>query len=211
MAAPLPPVTDLPGLMALFEFTADDLAVNRAGALSPRQRARVEANTLNASIEKAAATLALPVLPAFTLVWLLLAWRFGDALGPWVLVGVVLWFASMAALFNLVYRTARHLLRRGAPDRRRGLLRWLGRLDSRIDSVLAASSVARLAGRAAILDDGEHQTIAFDGEPFMLDVSAELDERLWRLATGQRYAVYYLPEVLWIVAVEPLPEPEQEV
>jgi hypothetical protein len=131
-----PPITDLEELMALFDFDAHDLAENRAGRMSARQRERAEAQTLTASIEKTATTISLPVIPLVTLPYLILVTRYGDEWGAGVLLAIVVWFGIMALCFWLVYRGVKAWLHRAARDRSHWLLRRLGRLDRRIDAPL---------------------------------------------------------------------------
>jgi hypothetical protein len=197
-----PPITDLDGLMALFDFDAHDLAENHAGRMSPRQRERAEAQTLTASIEKTATTISLPVIPLVTLPYLILVTRYGDEWGAGVLLAIVVWFAIMALCFWLVYRGVKAWLNRTARDRSHWLLRRLGRLDRRIDASLRAGKVLSLAGVISFPDDGEHTYIYLGETEFTNSVAAELDERLWRLAAGRAYTLYYVPEVLWVMGVE---------
>jgi hypothetical protein len=191
-------------LMALFDFTADDLAANRAGRLSDRQRECIETERLSASIEKAAAAVAVGVFLLAVLLFLALAYPLGSALGPWTLVVIVVWVVLAVGSANLAQRLTRSWLLRSALNRDHGLLRRLGRLDAAGDDQVRLGKVERFAGVLTHEDDGEHKQLMLDGEPFQTDVQADVDERLWKLTPGLRYAFYAVPGVLWVMSVEPL-------
>jgi hypothetical protein len=203
-------VHELFDLMVLFDFTADDLAANRAGQLTNRQRERIEAERLNASIEKAAATAALASFGILMLLYFAVAYPLGNALGPWTLVFIAIWLALAVVAANLVRRALRRRLRQSARDRSHWLLRRLGRLDAAGDQRAAEGQVSRFAGVLTQADDSEHPLLLLNGEVFQADPSsADQDERLWQLEMGASYAFYAVPEVLWIVAAEPLATPDR--
>lgn len=197
-------MSTLPDLMRLFDFTAEDLSANRTGWLSDRQLARIEADRLQASIEKASSLVAVSLVLVFTLVYLGLAYRLGEALGPWILALIAAWFIAAVAIANLAQRLLRGWLRRSAHDRGHWLLRRLGSLDKPGDEAARTGRVIRFEGVLTKVDDGEHTPhTRLDDEEFMDSASVEVDERLWAIAPGFRYAFYALPDVLWVVSVEP--------
>lgn len=191
-------------LQVLFDFTADDLAANRTGVLSQRQRERIERDSLRASIDKAAATLTLPVIPALTLIYLWLALNFADALGPWTLALIAIWLVTMWLTATLVFRTARRLLSRTAHTRDHWLLRRLGRLNDQRDRLVRVGRVDRFTGRLRVADDGEHTYVQLGDVELMNSAAADVDERLWQIEPERTYAIYLLPELRWVLAVEPL-------
>lgn len=199
------PAHTLVELMQLFDFTDDDLEANRAGHLSERQRARIEAERLTASIEKASATMALCVFVIATILFLSAAFPMGQAMGPWILVAIVIWVLLATGAESLAQGLSRGWLRHAAHDRNHWLLRRLGRLNRAGDERVREGLVERLTGLLTHSTNEEHRTIMLDGEPFQSDVaSGELDERLWQLATGLQYAFYLVPDVLWMLSAEPL-------
>lgn len=191
-------------LQALFDFTADDLTANRTGVLSQRQRERIERDSLCASTDKAAATLALPVIPALTITYLWIAFNFADALGPWTLALIAAWLGTTWLSTVVVFRAARWLLHRSAHHRDHWLLRRLGRLDDQRDRLVQAGRVERISGRLRVADDGEHTSVQIGDHELMNSAAADVDERLWQVEPDREYTVYLLPELRWVLAVEPL-------
>lgn len=191
-------------LQTLFDFTADDLAANRTGRLSDRQRQRIERDSLRASIDMAAASLALPVIPALTIIYLWIAFNFADALGPWTLALIAAWLGTMWLAATLVFRAARWLLCRSAQNRDHWLLRRLGRLKDQRDRLMRAGQVERLTGRLRVADDGEHTSVQIGDQELMNSAAADVDDRLWQVEPERAYTVYLLPELRWVLAIEPL-------
>ena len=195
----------LPELMRLFEFTAEELAANRAGRWSNSQRARIETDRLNASIDKASALAAMACFLTLTLLFLALAYPIGERLGPWTLVFIAVWFTLTVMVANLARRWCVRWLRKTSTNRDHGLLRRFGRLDHQGDVATRTGVITRIVGVLTHGDDGEHANLLLDGKPFQPDSSSgDTDERLWTLAPGVRYAFYAVPEVLWVMSVEPL-------
>lgn len=196
-------------LMQQFDFTADDLAENRAGQLSARQRAHISAERLQASIDKAAASVVPVAIVLITLIYLWWIPPLADVLGPLILAVIVLWLLTMWAVTQGVHSLVRRALRRIAHDRAHPLLRRFGRLDAAGDRAFEAGRVERLSGTLRVEDDGEHRYLRLGTRDLTTSVDAEIDERLWRLPPGMHCAVYRLAGVGWVLAVEPLPDSDE--
>jgi hypothetical protein len=197
-------INQLDDLKALFEFTDEDLAANRAGRLSQRQQIQLRQDALNASIEKGAAIVTLSLMPLAAILFILFGLRYGDALGPLILVAIIIWFSGWAALYRFTWKLACWLLRRRTHTMDAPLLRRLGAYNSQAVHALESGVVERIAGRLSFPTDGEHMFVMSDDIQISINVAAEDDERLWKLRAGQRYAIYRLPDASWIIAVEPL-------
>jgi hypothetical protein len=192
-------------LETLFNFTADDLAANRAGALSPAQRDRYGRELYQAAIEKAAATLSLPVIPVCAVALMIFSLNYGDDLGPGILCAIGVWFALMWALFRLAFA----LFRRVLPQIARGdaahpLLRLVRAYDRAGAQAVEQGIVQRVAGRLSMPSDGEHEYVMLDELELTSSVAAAEDERLWQLEEGAHYAIYTVPGTPWIASVERL-------
>lgn len=199
----------LADLMRLFDFTADDLTANRAGILTERQRARIASERQTASIEKASALIALICFVGMTALFLFLAFPLGNALGPWTLVAIFVWFGLTAFLTNRVRKVSARWLRKSVPKRKDPILRRIGRLDNPGTEAMQTGAVSRFSGVLTHGDDGEHRSLMLDDEPFQSDsASGGDDERLWKLKPGIAYAIYAVPDALWVVSVEPLTDPQ---
>lgn len=199
---------DLATLRGLFDFTDDDLAANRAGVLSERQRQNYRKGALDACIGSASAIAAAPFGVLIVLGYFNVAVRYGDELGPWVCVVFIAAFALFFMTVRAVAGLTAHVLRRfiRAPDCR--LCRTLGRWFYR--ETLAAierGQVVPVRGMITLESDGEHEMIMVDGEPLDMDIGLiDSDDRLWTLMEdgGGRYALYVVPVVCWIASAEPL-------
>ncbi len=199
----------LADLMQQFDFTAEDLAENRAGRLSARQRASIGAARLPASIDKAAASVVPVPIVLITLIYLWWIPPLADALGPLILAAIVLWLVTIWAVTQGVHSQVSRALRRIAHDRAHPLLLRFGRLDAAGDRAFEAGRVERLSGALRVEDDGEHRYLCLGEQPLGISVDAEIDERLWRLPPGMRCAAYRLAGAGWVLAVEPLPEGDE--
>lgn len=191
-------------LQSLFEFTDEDLIANRAGHLSDAQRDRFRRDLRSGVIARAATTLALPILPVTSCAFCLFSMYYGDALGPLVLVAIVVWLALMYVLMRVGYNVALRWLERRVNRTDHPLLRRLRAVNPAGEAVIERGIVERAAGTLKFPTDGEHTYVMLNEIEFTTDVSADQDERLWDLTEGQNYAIYYLPETLWIASVEPL-------
>lgn len=199
---------NLDALRELFDFTDDDLAANRAGVLSERQRENYRRDALDACIGSASAAAAAPFGVLIVIGYLNVAIRYGDELGPWVCVVFIAAFALFFMTVRAVAGLTAHLLRRLVrnPDCRlcRALGRWFYR--ETLDAIERGQVVA-VRGMMTLESDGEHELVMVDGESLDADVALiDSDDRLWELLEdgGGRYALYVVPVVCWIVSAEPL-------
>jgi hypothetical protein len=193
-------------LQALFDFTAEDLAENRAGQLSLRQLQRIKQDQFHASIERSTSLLTLLSVPACILSYFLVVVPNAATLGVGVLCAIALWFGVFLPLgTTLIFRLIKRLLERFIQQRQHWLLRRLAPPDPRLSDILKAGAVERLAGVLRLKSDGEH-TYLFLGDEELTNsaISDEDDERLYQLQTGRAYAFYRVPQLAWVMAVEPL-------
>lgn len=191
-------------LKTLYDFTDDDLIANRTGRLSDAQRERFRHDLRTAVIARAAATLILPILPLTSCAFILFSLNYGDALGPLVLVAIVVWLALMYVLMRVGHSVAVRWLERSVKRTDHPLLRRLRAVNPAGEAVIERGLVERAEGTLTFPTDGEHTYVMLDEIEFTSDVAADEDERLWKLTEGQKYAIHYLPETLWIASVEPL-------
>lgn len=188
-------------LMHVLDFTADDLAANRQGVLSPRQRAKLTERAAAArtrAMGQSTAIIALGGAAGFCSVFASVT-SFSSALQsdlepasriPTLLIGVA---ALVAAVFFLRTGVNTFAARRfNAPD-------------VQLNDAIADGVVARTTGTVAYdvplyLDRGSVEAFTVGDVTFAFDAerhSALLD------AGNQTLIVYYLPGVHEIVAAEP--------
>ncbi len=186
--------------MHVLDFTADDLAANRQGVLSPRQRAKLTERTAAArtrALGQNTAIIALGGSAGFCSV-LAGVTSFSSALQsdlelaariPALLIGVA---ALIAAVFFLRAAVNTFAAQRFAPP------------NTGSDTTSTADTVARTAGAIVYdvplyLDRGSVETFAVGGVTFAFDA-----ERHSALLDAGDLIVYYLPGTLEIVAAETL-------
>ncbi|MCU0464222.1 MAG: hypothetical protein MUF38_06600 [Anaerolineae bacterium] len=199
---------DLDTLRELFDCTDEDLAANRAGVLSERQRQNYRKDALDACIGSASAVAAAPFGVLIVIGYLNVAVRYGDELGPWVCVVFIAAFALFFITVRAVAGLTAHLIRRFVRDPDCRLCRIMGRWFYRETLVaIERGQVVAVRGMITLESDGEHELVMVDGELLDADVALiDSDDRLWELLEdgGGRYALYVVPVVCWIASVEPL-------
>ena len=193
-------------LRTLFGFTDDDLIANRAGYLSEVQRERFRHELRSAAIGRAAATLIAPILPVAACAFIIFSLNYGDALGPLVLVSIAVWLAGVYLLLRFGHRAITRWLEGSARTIDHPVLRRLRAVNAAGEAAVERGIVERTAGVLTFPTDGEHIYVMLNEIEFTSNVAAEQDDRLWQLDEGRRYAIYYVPETLWIASVEPLAE-----
>lgn len=195
-------------LQQLFQFDEEDLIANRAGRVSERQRSVMLALLQQAQVEAAATAMTIPPLIACIVLYFAVVPALGDALGPGICIviplSIVLIYGGLRLQWALTRRLLAALARRSP-----GFRAWLVQRMSRYTSLPIQPEeliAARRAGLLRFASDGEHEHLLLDDEEFLINVQVEADERLWQLEAGQRYAIYYIPQRLWILSVERLPD-----
>lgn len=187
-------------LRSLFEFSENDLEANRSGRLSDAQRVRFRQQVHAASLEKAAVSLTLFMLPLGILAFSIFGVFRGVELGPWVLL--VLLVLVLLLVFPVSGLT-RRLLRRIVGDHVfHPLLMRLRVVNTAYLQTIDHGQVTRLVGQITFPSDGEHQFVMIGEVELTSDVAADEDERLWKLTEGRSYALYTVPETGWIVSAE---------
>jgi hypothetical protein len=172
-------VTDL---HAVFEFDEADLAANRLGQLSARQRERLARLAHEERADQGAARLSLLVIAALFAAYFLIVPPLGDSLGPFICLVIAGWFAALCGIGYGSYRLARLLLRR------------------RPVTPLADASVIPRTGRLSQVDDGEHLHLMLADAELQSNVDAVEDARLWELEPDAVYTLYFFGA--YVVAVE---------
>jgi hypothetical protein len=186
-------------LMHVLDFTADDLAANRRGVLSPRQRARLTQRAAAARTRAQGQTLAAVGLggaAGFCSVFAGVT-SFASALGDGEAgARVVAVFIGVAAL------VAGIIFLRGAVNT--FAAQRLARHKAAPQAADMAETVAQTSGRVVYdvplyLDRGSVDTFAVGDVTFAFDA-----ERHSALLDAGEVVVYYLPGTHEIVAAEPL-------
>ncbi len=204
-------VCALENLQTLFEFTEADLQANREGRLSEAQLARNWAEVEETCVNIVAAGPLIPLLLLSIAGYFYVAVGYGDALGPWVCATVFVWlFGTYGVMYGL-FKLLGAVLRRMVPLPRHTT--WLCRVARRVQPLgfdaLDKGIVEVHSGLLTVESDGEHEYLLLDGQEFTISVAAEQDERLWKLEPDRRYAIYTVPDVHWVVAVEELTDEDQ--
>lgn len=196
-------MTDLKTLKRLFDFTDDDLAANRAGKLSERQRTLYRQMRVTAKISKLLGKLMLVIFLVSFLLYMGFSIAYGNQLGPLVLVGLAVWLG----LLYVVFRITSNIIGRVPTHYNQHPTHWLyqtfGKLTPQEQSLYERAAVQYATGRLTVQSDGEHERVMLDDFELSLDVAADSDERLWKLDRDKTYTVYFVPDPLWIVAIEP--------
>lgn len=195
-------------LQRLFHYDEDDLIANRAGRVSDRQRSAMLALLQQAQVDAAAAATLIPLLILCIVLYFAVVPALGDALGPGICIVIALSIVLIYGGLRLEWALMRRLLAALA-RRSPGFRAWLAQRMSRYTALPIQPEdliVARREGLLRFVSDGEHEHLLLDDEEFLTDVQAEADERLWQLEAGQRYAIHYIPQRLWILSVERLPD-----
>lgn len=195
-------------LQRLFQFNEDDLIANRAGRVSERQRSVILGQLQEAQVNAAAAATTIPLL--LLCIVLYFAWvpALGDALGPGICLVIALSIFLIYGLARLQWALVRRWLAAWA-QRSSGFREWLAQRMSRYTSLPIRPEQLIAERREGVLrfaSDGKHEHLLLDDEEFLINVQDEADERLWQLEAGQRYAIHYIPQRLWILSVERLPD-----
>ena len=196
-------MTDLKTLKRLFDFTDDDLAANRAGKLSVRQRTLYRQMRITAKISKRLSILMVAFFLLSFVIYIGFSINYGNQLGPLVLVGTAVWLG----LVYLVFRIASAVIGRVPVHYQQNPAHWLyqtfGKLTAEEQARYERAAVQQATGRLTVQSDGEHQHLMLGDFELTIDAAADNDERLWKLQRDKPYTVYYLPDPLWIVGVEP--------
>ncbi|MCA0456828.1 MAG: hypothetical protein LCI00_22840 [Chloroflexi bacterium] len=196
-------MTDLKTLKRLFDFTDDDLAVNRAGKLSERQRTLYRQMRVTAKISKWLSILMVAFFLLTFVIYIGFSITYGNQLGPLVLVGTAIWLGLVYLVFRLtsalIGRVPQHYQRH--PDHR--LYMTFGKLTPQEQALYEHAAVQQATGLLNVQSDGEHEHLMLGDFELTLDAAADNDERLWKLKRDKTYTVYYIPDPLWIIAIEP--------
>ncbi len=153
---------------------------------------------------------ALLIVYVLTIVFFALLGQFGAQLGNAICIAVVVWFALMIAVIQLSVFVLIRFVRWSIPNDSHWIYKRIRRFKSAEWQALSRSVVSRTAGQLRFQSDGEHDYLFLGDEEFMNNVMVENDERLWELEEGQAYAIYFVPNVMWITAVEPIENPVGE-
>src|SRR5690606_26667034 len=127
-----------------------------------------------------------------------------NQIGAWTCLAIIIMLGLIVVIASLWWKGARWVIR--------GLIHkpqieaWLRRRMRRnYADPLAAVETGVVTVRAGLLEqrsDGEHEYLFLGDEELQISVTAEPDERLWKLEQGQDYIVYMVPDTSWIVAVD---------
>lgn len=199
-------MTDLDTLKRLFDFTDADLAANRNGHLSERQRAALRREVRRQAVETLAARMTYPAVVLLVALYFVIVPPLGSRLGPWTCAAI---FIALLVIIGAGYAwrgAVRWLL--GAATSTPAFDGWLRRalpiIYARRIAAVERGEVLQKSGTLTVRDDGEHQHLFLNGEELQNNTMAEQEKRLWRLTPDREYRFYVLPESDWIVAVEPV-------
>jgi hypothetical protein len=199
-------VTDLDTLKRLFDFTDDDLAANRAGRLSERQRAALRREVSRQAVDRLAARLTYPLVVLLIVLYFVIVPPLGSRLGPWTCAAIFLALLVITGAGYAWRGSVRWLLR--AASGRPALDGWLRRAlpvaYGRRMAAVERGEVLQKSGTLTVWDDGEHRHLFLNDEELQNNAMAEQDKRLWKLPPDREYHFYLLPETGWIVAAEPV-------
>ncbi len=195
-------MTDLKTLKRLFDFTDDDLAANRAGKLSDRQRILYRQMRVTAKISKRFSILMVGFFLLSFVIYIAFSITYGNQLGAFVLVGTGIWIGLVYSVFRLIS----HFIGRVPQHYERNPGHWLYRafttLNSQEQALYDHAVVQQVTGLLTVRSDGEHGHLMLGDFELTVDVAADNDERLWKLTHDTIYTIYYIPNPLWIVAIE---------
>lgn len=196
-------MTDLKTLKRLFDFTDDDLAANRVGKLSERQRTMYRQLRVTAKISKRLSVLMVVIFLVTFVIYMGFSIGYGNQLGPLVLVGLGVWLGLLYVVFRLTSAIIGRVPTHYEQHPTHWLYQTFGNLTPQEQTLYERAVVQRAAGRLSVESDGEHERVMLDDFELSLDVAADSDERLWKLERDKTYTVYFVPDPLWIVAIEP--------
>jgi CBS domain containing-hemolysin-like protein len=182
-------VSELDRLKRLFDFTDEDLAANRSGVLSARQRQHYGQRLFKQRVDKYVSLLTFAMFVLSLIIFIAFSLNYAQRLGPMILVAIVIWLAIVFILAKLIQQVANMILRLKSNDETK----------YEIDNPI----LKQATGRLQFTDDGEHRYVMLDS--FELANSAVTDSQtmVWQLEANQRYTIYYVEQPFWIVAVEP--------
>ena len=192
-----------PSLSRLFDFTADDLAENQRGQLSERQRRKLLQDLRKSVVDQMATLLTLPLVALMIVAYFFIVPSLGNSLGALILVVIGVSIAGIIAVGSAIWRITRWGIKRLI--QRRSFDRWLRRRIPRYNhsfAIIERGNIYAKSGVITVESDGEHEYVMLNGEAVQANVSAEQDERLWKLTPEQAYTLYLVEETNWIVAVE---------
>lgn len=196
-------MTDLKTLKRLFDFTDDDLAANRAGKLSDRQRTLYRQMRVTAKISKRLSMVMVAFFLLTFLIYMGFSITYGSQLGPLVLVGLVVWLGLLYTVFRLISYLIGRISTHYEQHPTHWIYRTFGKLTPPEQVLHEHAAVQQATGRLTVQTDGEHEHLMLGEFELTIDVAADNDERLWKLERDKTYTVYYIPDPLWIVAIEP--------
>lgn len=190
-------------LEKLFDFANEDLQINRSGRLSERQFQRVSRAILKSNIDKWVSSLTWVMFLVTLIIFIMFNLRYGDQLGPLVLVDILIWLALVYVLSKLIAKLADILLRQLSNNQTNWFVQVFRNLNSKGLYERETLIVEQATGQLGFVSDGEHRFVMLGNMELTSDVTADTDERLWRLKENDNYTIYYLPNPLRIVAIEP--------
>jgi hypothetical protein len=192
-------------LQRLFDFTENDLNANRAGQLSERQRSKMREQVRNGAVDAAATASLIPVTAVLVIAYFALVVPLANRIGAWTCLVIIVALVVIAVVASVWWKIARKVISRAMKNP--GFEGWLRRRMRRSYAAPLAfieqDIVTAHAGRLEHRSDGEHEYIFLGDEELQISVAAEPDERLWQLKPDRDYIVYMMPDMSWIVAIEP--------
>ncbi len=190
-------MSDLASLKRLFDFTDEDLAVNRGGNLSARQYRHYHHMRLANAVNRWASILTFVLFLISLVIFIGISLAYANQLGPLTLVVIGVWLALVYVMTRIIPMMAKVIIRQSTTNDTHWGNRLFGEVDPKSIGVLQAT------GRLSFPTDGEHRYVMLGDLELTNDAAADKDNRLWKLQTERTYTIYYLPDPLWIVAIEP--------
>jgi hypothetical protein len=179
-------MTDLKTLQRLFDFTDDDLAANRAGQLSERQREKFQRRLSQQQWEQTANGLTLVIFIITFVIYIAFSVTYGDQSGPLVMLALIVWLAVMYILSKLMAKLPALMQRR-----------------YKYNASFPQPVIEKETGPLIFTSDGEHRYALLNQLEFANSAAVDGDPRLWKLEETEVYTIYYVEELLWIAAIEP--------
>lgn len=179
-------MTDLKTLKRLFDFTDDDLAANRAGKLSERQREKLQRRLSQQQWEQTANGLTLVIFVVGIVIYMAFSVTYGNQLGPLVLLVLLIWLVVIYGLSKLIAKLPTLMQRR-----------------YKYNPSFPQPAIEKETGPLIFTSDGEHQYALLNQLEFANSAAVDGDPRLWKLEETEVYTIYYVEEPLWIAAIEP--------
>ena len=172
-------MSNLNNLETLFDFTNEDLQINRAGKLSERQQLQLKRSLLKSNIDKWFSYLTWVMFLVSLTLFIIFNLRYGDQLGSLVLVDIGIWLALVYILSKLIVKQGHIVLRQISNDQTNWFIRAFRNVNSKALLELETSVVEHTTGQLRFVSHGEHTYVMLNDLELTSNVAADKDKRLW--------------------------------